>query len=98
LLITVIAVHGTVTEFKSPQFQEHISLLHISIYLYFIDAYTYVLIIIYRDKLFLIFTTLVTAPGPISFAQALAASPQVSSHDNLPQPSIRCEAVSIKIS
>jgi hypothetical protein len=49
LLIVVIAVHGTVTEFKSPQFQEQISLLHISIYLYFIDTYTYMLIIIYRD-------------------------------------------------
>jgi hypothetical protein len=41
---------------------------------------------------------LVTAPGPISFSQALAASPQLSSHDNLHQPSIRGEAVSIKIS
>jgi hypothetical protein len=34
----------------------------------------------------------------VSFAQALSASHNVSSNDNLPQPSIRGEAVYIKIS
>ena len=34
----------------------------------------------------------------ISFAQALRTSPTISSNDNLPQPLIKGESVSIKIS
>jgi len=63
--LQVIAVHDlfvyfNVTDFKSPQFQEQISLLDITLVYslkYLIDDFIYMMIIIYRDNLFRISTT-----------------------------------------
>jgi hypothetical protein len=43
-------------------------------------------------------TAISNAPAPITFAQTLTASHNASTNDNLPQPSIRGEALSIQIS
>jgi len=43
-------------------------------------------------------TAISNAPAWITFAQALTASHNASRNDNLPQPSMRGEAVSIRIS